>query len=67
MDPQNIRIGIGIVVGFIIGVAASVILSGEYNILGTAGLSCILAPVCTFVGGLIGAFWKSPPANPPGV
>lgn len=59
-QKQRLRIGIGIVIGFIVGIfAASIFIKDSYNLLGNVCISAFVVPICAIVGGLIGGLLKS--------
>ncbi|HNT74403.1 MAG TPA: hypothetical protein PKH77_05220 [Anaerolineae bacterium] len=61
MDQRSLKIGAGVIGGFIIGVILSTILTDTYDIIGGICWSAILVPLCTFGLGLFVAFRTHPP------
>jgi len=59
MTKQQIRIGIGLLVGFVVGMLiTALIIHNPHNLLGSFCLSGLISPICALIGGLIGGFWK---------
>jgi len=47
---------VGICIGFAIGLIASIILGGQYDVFGTVCWSAVLVPLCSFGGGFVGEY-----------